>query len=80
MSLLDILTLAAPQMANVKRLLESLKSFSPELAPQVDELLAQLDAPVAAENLARLAADILPELANILRGQIDPRPHAGDAI
>lgn len=80
MNLLSILSLAGLAMADVKRILDAAKQASPDLAPQIDAISAQLDAPVSPENLARLAAEILPELANILRGQIDPRPHAGDSI
>lgn len=94
LSILGALGLASENLASLKAALvkarETLvaqKERFPDLAAQIDPQVAELDAKIAAldeplseQSLAALAVAILPELVNISKGKLEPKPHAGDSI
>ena len=80
MTLLDVLQRAASQAGDVKKVLGYVRDQYPDLAAQIDPLIAALDAPLALDNLVNLASILPGEIAAIAQGRIDPRSHAGDAI
>ena len=59
----------------------------PDLASVIDPQVADLDAKITAldeqlspEAIANLAVAVIPELVNIAKGKIDPKPHAADSV
>lgn len=78
MNLLKILLAAGLNVESLKRILEAGKAAAPDLAPDVDAILAQLDEPTSPAAILALAADLLPEVKNIVSGHIEPKDHAGD--
>lgn len=50
----------------------------PELAATVEELIAKLNEPLTAENMAAVLAILPQELINVVKGQLDPRNHPSD--
>lgn len=63
------------------------RNHFPDLAgaldPQIadfDAKIAALDAPLSEVALAELAVAVLPEIVNIVRGKLEPKRHAGDAV
>lgn len=80
MNLLDILTRASLAMGSVKVILQRIIADYPDTAAQLQPIVDGLDAPVSQANLVALAEALPREIANIASGNIDPRPHAGDAV
>jgi len=78
MSILDILLKAGAAGPALVKLLEKVKAAVPDLAPEVDKILAELAAAIMPENLIKLAEALPRELAKIAQGQIDPRRHPSD--
>lgn len=54
-------------------------ALDPQIA-SLDAQIAALDAPLSEAALAELAVAVLPEVVNIVKGKLDPKKHAGDAI
>lgn len=80
MTLLDIITRAASNVGSLKEVLVKARAALPDLAGQIDTIIAALDAAVTQEGLVALAVTLPPEIANIASGKIEPRDHAGDAV
>jgi len=79
MTLLDILKKAGLAVDPLRKVVGKVGELAPDLAAESDMILAQLDAPVALENLVALAAALPGEIKNIAQGKIDPRDHPSDA-
>ena len=78
MTLLDVLTQAGFAASGLLELLGTVKQKYPDLAPQVDKVMAGITGAVAPENLVALAEALPRELANIGSGKLDPRRHPSD--
>jgi uncharacterized membrane protein len=78
MSIIDILLKAGVAAAELVKLLIRAKEIAPDLAAEVDKILAELAAAVEPTHLIALAEALPRELANISQGQIDPRRHPSD--
>lgn len=74
------LAVSNQQIPNVKEVLVAARDRLPDLAPQLDPIIAVLDQPLGDQGLADLVGTLPPEVLNILRLKLDPRKHAGDAI
>ena len=70
----------AKNVAALKNILQLVRAKLPDLAPQIDPIIAALDAPITPEGLTALAGALPPELLNIAQLKFHPKPHAGDAI
>lgn len=79
MKILDILEKAAGAGSGLVDVLEKAKAAAPDLAGEIDGVLAKLGAAVDPANLVALAEAIPGEIANIAKGKIDPRDHPSDA-
>lgn len=79
MDLVKLLTMAGVKLPDLKKALEIARANAPDLAPQIDALLAKLDVKLDESAILDLAAGLLPELTNLVRGRIESKPHAGDA-
>lgn len=73
----QLMTRAAGKVVDLKATLERVKAAAPDLAPEIDPLLALLDAPV---NIAGVATAIVPELGNIVLFKFDGRTHPSDGF
>ena len=78
MTLLQILQKAAGASLDLAAELKASAAAAPDVAPQVQALLAQLETATGAENLVALATALPGEIASIASGKLDPRTHAGD--
>lgn len=79
MTILDIIQKAAGAAGALVALLNRVKDELPDLAPEVDKVLAGLNAAISAESLVSLASALPGEIANIAQGKIEPREHPSDA-
>jgi hypothetical protein len=77
-TILDILTKAGLSAAGIIALLHKASELAPDLAPEVNDLLAKLAAAVDQQSLVALAAALPAEIANIAKGNLDPKDHPGD--
>jgi hypothetical protein len=78
MTLLDILLKAGGSAGLLVELFNKVKAKLPDLAPQIDQLLASLSVAVSQANLVALAAALPAEIAAIAQGKLDPRKHPSD--
>lgn len=92
LSLFGFLSLGGKAADGLKQTLERTrealvksKELLPDLAPQfdkeiaeIDEKLAALDEPLTPASILALSRAVLPELFEISHGHINPRKHAGD--
>ena len=79
MTLLDLLIKAAGAPAGkLVVLLNLVKQEAPDLAPKVDEVLAMLASAITPDNLVAVASQLPAEIANILKGDLDPRKNPSD--
>lgn len=69
---LKLLGFAADALAD---LLRAIALKVPELAGTAEALIAKLNEPLTAENMAAVLAIIPQELINIVKGKLDPRDH-----
>lgn len=73
MSLYELLLKAAGAPAGaLVELLNKVKLVAPDLAGEVDKVLALLAQGVSVENLVSIASILPGEIANIAQGKIDP--------
>jgi len=79
MRILDVLEKAGLAVNPLRAVLGKVGDALPDLKDEADAILAKLDAPVALENLAALAVAVPAELAEIVKGKVDPREHPSDA-
>ena len=80
MTLLDALSLMAQNLGTIRTVLQNAVANNPDLAPVLEPIIAALDSPGSPENLLRLVAALPPEVGNIVVGNFDQRPHAGDSV
>jgi hypothetical protein len=78
MTLLDILLKAGLAAGLLVDVLNKAKQELPDLAPQIDDILVSLATAVSTENLVNIAAALPAEIANIAKGNLDPRQHPSD--
>ena len=80
MTLSDILSKAAGvPIGSLIVLLRAGANALPDLRAEAEAIIAKLETAVAPSNLIALAEALPKEIANIARGQIDPRNHPSDA-
>ncbi len=73
MTILDILTKAAgAPIGKLVSVLEAVKAKAPDLAGEIDDILAALNAAASTESLVARAQALPAEIANIAQGRIDP--------
>jgi hypothetical protein len=75
MTILAWLEKFAGASSSLVALLEMLKVKAPDLAPAIDELLAQLNSALDPAALAKLPADLLKEALDIASGRINSKDH-----
>ena len=75
MTLLDILKQAASATGNLLGILEKAKAALPDLADEIDQIIAQLSEAVTPENLSEVAVSAVAELADIAKGKIVSKDH-----
>lgn len=81
MTVLDLMQQAAGIPAQeIRDLLAKLAAAAPGLADEVSKLVAALDADLAPEKIASMAALILPEALDILHLKLAGQDHPSDAI
>lgn len=80
MTLLDVLIRAGAAGVNLVALLRKVAAAAPDLAPEAQRWIDALESSVSQSNLVSLAATLPTEIANIAKGQIEPRDHPSDAI
>lgn len=78
MTILDILTKAGVASGQVIALLRQLAESAPDLAEQIDDLIARLESAVAPDNLVALASALPAEILAIAHGEIHPASHPSD--
>ena len=78
MTILDILTKASKATGGLKDLLVKVKAQAPDLAEEVDTVLAALDVAVDPANLAALGVSVASEVKDILTGHIVSKDHPSD--
>jgi len=79
MTILDILQKAAGAAGALVAVLNRAKAALPDLAPEVDKIITELNTAISANNLVALAEALPKEIANIAQGKLDPRDHPSDA-
>ena len=67
-------------VGRLKEILAGIVGRLPDTAGELNPIIAALDAAVTPEGIDGLVKALPPEILNILRLKIDPRPHAGDGM
>lgn len=79
MTILQMLQKAGLAVADVEAVLAKAGDALPDLKPQIDDIVAKLNASIDPANLVAVAQAIPTELMNIAQGKLDPHDHPGDA-
>ena len=80
MTILELLQKLTGGAQGLTELLMRVRTELPDLAPVADNWLALLGSAASQENLVELASVLPAEIANIIKGHIDPKDHPSDAI
>ena len=78
MTVLDLLFKASVAAGALVDVLTKAKTVVPDLAPQIDNVLAELAKAVDPENLGAVAVSAASELADIAKGKIISKQHPSD--
>ena len=79
MDLLSIIAAAAGIPADkIIAILRAGATKFPDWGVDIEGLIAKITAPLSPENLAAVGSAAIGEVANILKGQIDPKEHPSD--
>lgn len=80
MTLLDILTHAGVEIADIVARLEAAATAVPDLAPSLHTLIAKLQTPIDPANLAGVGRAAVAELGDIAQGKIVSKDHPGGLV
>lgn len=78
--ILRLLGAGAGEAPDLAEKLRRIREAAPDVAPQVDEVLAVLETSVSQENLLSVGPDVVGALFDVARGRFKPVKGAGDAI
>ena len=79
MSLIELLAKAGLAVSHLRTFIVRAAAASPDLAPEAQKLIDQLDAATSPEQLSALAQTIVSELGDIGRGKLDGRDNPSNA-
>lgn len=80
MTIIQLLEKLAGGSTGLLSLLSQVGQRAPDLAPLAQEWITKLGQAVSASNIAELAGALPSELADVLKGNIDPRDNPSNDI